>query len=142
MKNGLLTILTLLLVLPAFSPWLPHGAVHALQDHQAKHHGGDNHGHSHGEYDAVKTQSLDHAIRFDAVSYFSDFLHVDLQSPNHSAVKAPVFDTYDIDYAPMAAFSHMARYELASVLSRAPPDNYRLRPDKTPVYLSTQRLRI
>jgi hypothetical protein len=45
MKNGLFTILILLFVLPAFTPWLPHGAVHALHDHQAKHHGAESHGH-------------------------------------------------------------------------------------------------
>jgi hypothetical protein len=142
MKNGFLIILTFLLLLPAFSPWLPHGAVHVLQDHQTKHHGADTHGHSHGEHEAVKKQSLEHYIQFDAVSYFSDFLHVDLQSPDQSVLKTPAFDTHDIDYAIVAVVSSMARYELSYVRSRAPPDNYGLRPDKTPVYLSTQRLRI
>lgn len=58
------------------------------------------------------------------------------------AIKAPALDTYDIDYTIPAAINPMPHYELASVQSSAPPDARRLRPDKTPLYLSTQRLRI
>lgn len=144
MKNGFFTILIMLFVLPAFSPWLPHGAVHALHDHQAKHHGAKNHGHGHEghDHDAVGRQVVHHPIQFDVITYFSDFLHVDLQSPGQSAIKAPALDTYDIDYTIPAAINPMPHYELASVQSSAPPDARRLRPDKTPLYLSTQRLRI
>ena len=144
MKNGLFTILILLFVLPAFTPWLPHGAVHALHDHQAKHHGAESHGHGHEGHDhnEVKKQAVHHPIQFDAVTYFSDYLHVDLQSPEHSVLKAPVLDTHDIGYTLAAVIYPMPRYELASVQSRAPPDTRRHRPDKTPLYLSTQRLRI
>lgn len=144
MKNGFLTILIMLFVLPAFSPWLPHGAIHALHDHQAKHHGVENHSHGHEghEHDVVSQQAIHHPIQFDAVTYFSDFLHVDLQNPDQSILKAPVFDHHDIAFAPMAVISPMVGYELAYVQSRAPPDTFRFRLDKTPIYLSTQRLRI
>lgn len=144
MKNGFFTILIIFFVLPAFSPWLPHGAVHALHDHQAKHHGAESHGHGHKghDHDAVGRQVLHHPIQFDVITYFSDFLHVDLQSPQQSVLKVPALETYDIDYTITAAINPMPRYELASVQSRAPPDTRRLRPDKTPLYLSTQRLRI
>lgn len=145
MKNSFLTILIMFFVLPAFTPWLPHGAAHALHDHQAKHHGAEEN-HSHGyeghEHHAENEQAVHHPIHFDAVTYFSDYLHVDLQSPEQTVLKAPALDTHDIDYPLVAAINPMPRYELASVQSRAPPDMRRLRPDKTPIYLSTQRLRI
>lgn len=91
MKNGFFTILIMLFVLPAFSPWLPHGAVHALHDHQAKHHGAKNHGHGHEghDHDAVGRQVVHHPIQFDVITYFSDFLHVDLQSPGQKRYKSP-----------------------------------------------------
>ena len=144
MKNGLLTILIMLFALPAFTPWLSHGAVHALHDHQAKHHGAESHGHGHEghNHDTVSEQAVHHPIQFDAVSYFSDYLHVDLQSPEQTVLKAPALDTHNIDYTLADVVSLAPRYELASVQSRAPPDMRRVRPDKTPLYLSTQRLRI
>jgi hypothetical protein len=142
MKNGFLAILITLFVLPAFTPWLSHNAVHNLHEHQAKHHVKETHEHGFVGHDHDVEQAVHHPIHFDAVTYFSDFLHVDLQNPDQSVLKAPVFDNYDTVFAPVAVISPMARYELSSVQSRASPDIYRLRPDKTPVYLSTQRLRI
>lgn len=144
MKNILFSVLITLLVLPAVTPWLPHGAVHALHDYQAKHHGAESHSHGHKGHNhhAKSEQAVHHPIHFDAVTYFSDYLHVDLQNPGQSVLKAPLFDTYDIDYTITAVINPIPRYELASVQSRAPPDTRRLRPDKTPLYLSTQRLRI
>lgn len=144
MRNGFLTILIMLFVLPAFTPWLPHGAVHALHNHQAKHHGEKSHSHGHEGHDhhTESEQAVHHPIHFDAVTYFNDYLHVDLQSPDQTALKAPSLDSYDIDYTLTDAINIAPRYKLASVQSRAPPDTRRLRPDKTPLYLTTQRLRI
>lgn len=144
MKNGFLTILIMLFVFPAFTPWLSHGAVHALHDHQAKHHGEESHSHGHEghDHDAEKEQAVHHPIHFDAVTYFSEYLHVELKSPEQTVLKAPAQDLHDIDYTLTDAINIAPRYELASVQSRAPPDMRRLRPDKTPLYLSTQRLRI
>lgn len=144
MKNGFLTILILLFVLPAFTPWLPHGAVHALHDHQARHHSAQSHGHGHErhDHDALSKQAVHHPIQFDAVTYFSDYLHLDLQNPEQAVLKAPSLDTHDIDYTVAQAIDPMPRYELASAQSRAPPDIRRQKTDKTPLYLSTQRLRI
>lgn len=144
MKNGFLTILILLFVLPAFTPWLSHGVVHALHDHQAKHHGEESnrHGHKGHDHHSESEQAVHHPIHFDAVTYFSDYLHVELQSPQNTILKAPALDTHKTDYTITAAINPVPRYELASVRNRAPPDIGRLRPDKTPLYLSTQRLRI
>jgi hypothetical protein len=124
---------------PVFTPLLSHGAIHALHNHQTKHHGEESHGHGH---DAVNEQAVHHPIHFDTVTYFSDYLHVDLQSPQQSVLKAPTSDMHDIDYPLAAVINPIQRYELASVQSRAPPDTRRLRPDKKPLYLSTLRLRI
>ena len=145
MKNGILSFLIFLFVLPAFTPWLPHGAVHALHDHQAQHHGvesQDGHGHEAHEHDDDNKQVVHHPIQFDAVTYFSDYLHVELQNPEQVVLKAPALDTYNINYTLAAVIAPAQHYELASAQSRAPPDARRLRPDKRPLYLSTQRLRI
>ncbi len=143
-KNALFSVLITLLVLPAFAPLLPHGTAHALHDHQAEHHGVQSHGHSHEEHDH-KTQTQEvvhHPISFDVVTYFNDYLHVDLQNPDQVVFKAPAPDTYDIDFTVAAVLEPQHRYELTSVQSRAPPDWRRLKTNKTPLYLSTQRLRI
>lgn len=144
MRNGVLSFLILLFMLPAFTPWLPHGAVHALHDHQAKHHGAEDHGHGHAghEHDAKQKQAAHHPIQFDAVTYFSDYLHVELQNLEQSVLKAPALDTHDVDYTLADVADMASRYELVSIKNRAPPDMRRAKPDKTPLYLSTQRLRI
>ncbi len=144
MKNALFSVLITLLVLPAFAPLLSHGAAHALHDHQAEHHGVQSHGHSHEEHDhKAQTQEVaHHPISFDVVTYFSDYLHVDLQSSDQVVLKTPGSDAYDTDFTVAAAIEPQHRYELTSVQSRAPPDWRRHRPDNTHLYLSTQRLRI
>lgn len=144
MKNSLAFVLIALLMIPAFVPWMPHGTIHALHDHQAEHHGVESHGHSHDKHDhnCPDEQTAHHSINFDVSTYFSDYLHVDLQSPEQAVLKAPVPEAHDIDYTLGAFIEPAPRYELASVQSRAPPDGRRLEPDKTPLYLSTQRLRI
>jgi|GEM_PF-804622 hypothetical protein len=145
MKKITYAVLALLIILPAFTPWMPHGAVHALHDHQATHHSAKDHGHGHEGHDhrdAETQASNHHPISFDAITYFSDYLHVDLQNPDQVALKAPAPDTHDIDFLAVAVIEPSHRYELASVQSRAPPDWRRLKPENTPLYLSTQRLRI
>lgn len=146
MKNSVLAILVMLFVLPAFTPWLSHGAVHALHDHHATHHGANHqdHGHDHTEHDhdVVSEKTVHHTIHFDAATYFSDYLHVDLQSTEQIALKVPAFDVYDIDNIIMAASTQPLGYEWAAVQVRAPPDVSSFRADKAPIYLSTLRLRI
>ncbi|HIL29171.1 MAG TPA: hypothetical protein EYG18_07870 [Micavibrio sp.] len=144
MKNLVALSFILLLAFPAFVPWMPHGALQALHVQQESHHGvSDDHAHIHDHnHNGHTQQSVHHPVHFDVVTYFSDYLHVDLQSPEQSVLKAPAPDTHDIDYPLAAVINPIQRYELASVQSRAPPDTRRLRPDKTPLYLSTLRLRI
>ncbi len=150
MKNTFFSVLIALLVLPAFTPWMPHGAVHVLHDLQESYHHNRNtsdkvaHGHEHVAHDHdIQTQASNHhAINLDAVTYFSEYLHVDLQSPDRIILTASAQDSQDSDFAFTATLSPQHRYELTSVQSRAPPDWRRHRPDKTPLYLSTQRFRI
>lgn len=144
MKNGLLTLLLMLLVLPALTPWLPHGSVHALHDHQTEHHQvqGHNHSHDNHDHDCPDKKADHHPIQYDVVSYFNDYLHIDLQTAQNLVLEAPTLDTQDTDYSLTATINSIPRYELASVQSRAPPDMRRHGHYKTPLYLSTQRLRI
>lgn len=142
--NALKLLLILFLVLPAVTPWLPHESTHALHDHQAKHHGEQRHSHVHHGHEnkAESEQPVHQPIHIDAVTYFSDYLHVDLQNPQQAFLKAPSPDAQDMDYTLVALIDPIPLYQLAAVQSRAPPDIRRMRPDKTPLYLSTQRLRI
>jgi hypothetical protein len=149
MKNVLFSVLIALLVLPAFTPWMPHGAVHALHDHQEYHHQSSqqakqSHGHGHAGHDhSAQTQASDHhPINFDVVTYFSEYLHVDIQSPDQVVLKAPAPELNDITFILSTDIEPPHLYELASAQSRAPPDWRWYRPDNTPLYLSTQRLRI
>ena len=149
MKNAFFSVLIALLVLPAFTPWMPHGMVHALHNHQESHHqsrqqADQGHGHDHAAHDhETQTQASDHhPIILDVVTYFSEYLHVDLQSPDQVVLKAPTPDLHDIVFILPADIKPQHRYEQASAQSRAPPDWRWHRPDNTPLYLSTQRLRI
>lgn len=149
MKNVLFSVLIALLVLPALTPWMPHGGVHALHDHQEYHHqareqADQSHGHGHAGHDhTAQTQASDHhPINFDVVTYFSEYLHVDLQNPDQVILKAPVPELNDITFNLPLAIEPPHLYELASAQSRAPPYWLRFRPDNTPLYLTTQRLRI
>jgi len=145
----LFSVLIALLVLPAFTPWMPHGMVHALHDHQESQHqsrqqADQSNGHEHATHDhGTQTQASDHhPINLDFVTYFSEYLHVDLQSSDQVVLKTPTPDLYDIAFILPTDIQPQYRYKLASAQSRAPPDWRRHRPDNTPPYLSTQRLRI
>jgi len=150
MKNLVALSCILLLAFPAFVPWMPHGTIHALHDHSQSHHAsnahtGDahEHGHTAHEHDQQSAESTHHAINLDVVTYFNDYLHVDLRSADQVVLAAPAQDTQDIDFT-LANDLLPQQFELASVKSRGPPPDYdwRQRPSDTPLYLSTQRLRI
>jgi len=142
MKKVISTFIVLLMVLPAFTPWLPHNVIHELHDHQAQHHSSQDHNHGHKGHNHQEKQTIHHPIHFDAATYFTDFLHVDLQPPEKIALKSPVFDTQDIDFTFASVADISLQEKLITVQSRAPPDMLRPWPSKTPLYLSTQRIRI
>ena len=144
-----LSLLILLMVLPAALPWMPHGTVHALHDQHANHHersshSGDAHDHQHlasGHTDHA-VESVHHEIAVDIVTYFNDYLHVDLQHPEQTAFNAPSMDVQDMDFDSAANFLLLPRFELASIQNLAPPDLQRTTLNHTPLYLFTQRIRI
>jgi len=135
-------------VLPAMIPWMPHGVTHALHDQHISHHQQENSGHTHGSdhvhnHDSHSLETVQHPAHFDVVTYYSDYLHVDLKNPQQSSFNAPALDIFKFDYTSGTDISPQPRYELAMVQSRAPPDDWRqFRSDAKPLYLSTQRLRI
>lgn len=128
-----------MLVLPAFAPWIPHEAMHALHDNHVSVHHGSNHHHSDDQHH--HHTDTHHPIHVDVVSYFKDYLHVDLKKPEFANIDLQKVDSQGFDQL-LALTVRSERYELGLIASRAPPDYLRLRPDKLPLYLSTQRLRI
>lgn len=139
MKNGFLTLLIMMLVLPAIMPAFSHGAIHGIHDHHAAHHWQQN-ANSHG-HDAGK--SVHHSAHFDITNYYSDFLHVDLQNPDQAVLKAPSFDNDTPQYPIIMAMDMPTIHDgLLNNQTRAPPDSVTYRFDDKSLYLSTQRLRI
>ena len=139
-----------ILMLPAFLPFASHDTLHAIHDshafHQQDSHNRDGHGHQrdHHENDHLNetVTNAHHPIAIDIVSYYSDFLHVDLRQTD-SAPLVPVVDLdQDIDYDMTADIAAQSRYELASLRLRAPPDKHVYNQDYSPLYLTTLRLRI
>ena len=142
MKKIISLLLTLMLILPAFAPLLPHEAVHVLQDsHASAHHNADHHGHHHHEHKDHHQVYAQYSLPLDIVTYFKDYLHVDLKKPEHTNLNLDVSSEQDLDQS-LNFVTYSKLHQTLNINSRAPPDNNRLWPDSIPLYLSTQRLRI
>ncbi len=141
MKNVLGTFLILIFLLPTFGPWMPNDALQVLHVQQERHHGGsaEHHGHSH---DAKAKAS--HSVHFDVVTYFSDYLHVDLKNADNTALSLPAPDTHATDYMMVADVLPPSFSPSSGIQTTGPPPDYDWRMSRpgTPVYLATQRLRI
>lgn len=143
MRNLLSIFLVLIFMLPTLGPWMPHDALKALHVQQERHHGGnpdqhDHHGHSH---DAKAKAS--HSVHFDVVTYFSDYLHVELKNTDHASLETPDLDNHKIDFIQMATLIPPSFPSSTNVQTTGPPpDNWRLTRPDLPIYLATQRLRI
>ena len=148
MKNLLLSFLIMLMALPALLPWMPHGALHALHEQRASHnerssHSGDAHQHENQHMaSGHAAESGHHEIAIDIVTYFNDYLKVDLQTTDQIAFTAPSQDMQDLDFDIAANFLLPQRFELALVQNRAPPNWQGTILNHTPIYLSTQRIRV
>lgn len=145
MKNGFLLTLILLLVMPAFTPWLPHGAAHALHDYQESHHQFNkaNHDHVHAthDHDTETRAESHHTIILDYISYIEDYLHVDLQHQEQVTLTFSAQDNRDVDVIKHRDSTN--HYHLAHIAQpRSPPDWRHYASRNTPLYLLTQRLRI
>ncbi|MBU0791978.1 MAG: hypothetical protein KKC55_16140 [Gammaproteobacteria bacterium] len=140
MKRAFLYILMALILLPALAPWMPHDTLQMLHVQQEKHHGGghEHHGHSH----EAQTLVL-HSVHFDVVTYFNDYLHVELRNADQASLKNVSFDAQDVEFirgAGPGLYSFVPAPYIQS--TGPPPDNWRLTGLDLPVYLATQRLRI
>ena len=114
--------------------------VHKAQE---MHHGVDA-GHHHGEHHQDDAPS--HSVNFDIVTYFDEVLHLDLKQESQADLVSQTaaislniaLDPVHIILATAAIVTDEVKRE------RIPPDfvNSLAYSDKSPVYLSTQRLRI
>lgn len=132
--------LVLLLAMPALGPRMPHSAMHALHDQHISHHEELHSDHNHHGHHHTNQTELHHEFSFDVVTYFSDYLHVDLKAPSQHSVTAPTTnDSGDV----------IVTAELISndggIIPRSefrPPPQYYTSSYNSPVYLVTQRIRI
>ena len=150
MKKTFITyLLGIQFLLPIFAPWLPHGSLHAIHDQHQSHHADsaytdklDRHSHTKRSHEQLAHISDHHPKILDAVSYFRDYLHVDLQRPDPVALFPPAQEFQDFDSGLAFGLLTQQRYELASIRLYAPPDWLNPKPNHIPLYLSTQRFRI
>jgi len=141
MKKTLVALLAIIIVLPAFLQVMPHGVDHAL--HQTKvHSSAVNHGHNHDDHGHATHDDMHHAINLDVVTFYDEYLHVNLQTPDQVIVELPDLNTENISFDIIAHNAPVSRHELSSVQSRSPPDWRSFRAENTPLYLSTLRFRI
>ena len=133
----------LLFTLPSFGVWMPHVALEALYLQQKQHHGAAVDSHEHHGHEHDFKSDISHSIHFDVVTYFKDYLHVDLKHPQQTSLDAPSFDSHPVIYAVLPDTSIQSLVLASSNQIQGPPD-YRWLSSypKTPIYLSTQRLRI
>lgn len=141
--------MVLMLVVPAFAPWLTHEAIHAMHavhdSHLAGHHNSGQHSHDYHNHDhkhlPLPQLDIHHPIRLDFVSYFQDYLHVDLKKPEQDRFRLQILDSDNFDL-PLSITVYPKYFELAVIQSRSPPLYQSRGPVHIPIYLSTQRLRI
>ena len=150
MKKSFITyLLVFQFLIPTLAPWFPHGALHAIHDQHQSHHAESTHADKFGLQDRAKRGNGQlahigdhHPVNLDAVTYFRDYLHVDLQAPATIALVAPAQEYQDFDFEPGFGLLSQQRYELASIKIHAPPDWRASELNQLPLYLSTQRFRI
>ncbi len=141
MKKYILMLLILLLALPMLTPWLPHSFTHDFHHYQMEHHVQNEAGHSHTTVKGL-SQDEDHAFHIDVLTYFDDYLHVDLLNATQVSFDAPQDTFQDLDYVVPTFLENNKGYVTAFYKISAPPDYQDRRVEKTSLYLSTQRLRI
>jgi len=151
MKNILCTALAFILLLPAFLPLAPHGAAHALYNAHTSHHGEAphhrhaqvDHSHDHGMDFHGNQENITHGLMTDIVSYYADFLHVDLKNADAEPFVPASLTSAEPDYNTNAVLASAWRYEIAALRTRGPPPpNLTIYLNGPPLYLTTQRLRI
>jgi len=138
MKKSFVIFLIFLFAFPAFGPWMPHSALNELHVQQEKHHARNTINHHHDTQASIK-----HSIHFDVVTYFNDYLHIDLQQANHATWNSVSLDIQFVDHMAAGNLSLPSQPSATAKEIRGPPEqDWRLSSLATPVYFSTQRFRI
>ncbi|MEH6405445.1 MAG: hypothetical protein V7750_18885, partial [Sneathiella sp.] len=150
--NKFLSIFACMLVaFSAFLQWMPHGAAHAIHVQQVSHSDkssnySESHDHSadhtviehlNGESDAAH-----HAIDLDIVTYYNDYLKMDLSSSDRSPslIALKIKPNMVFDFAP--TLLRPRGHDLTSVSISVFTDWNVSRRSYPPVYLSTHRFRV
>tara|TARA_R110000868_G_scaffold1211_2_gene9376 strand:- start:104342 stop:104770 length:429 start_codon:yes stop_codon:yes gene_type:complete len=142
MKRGLYFILALVILFPAFTQWMPHDSIHAVQQHFSEHHAKSDDNHIHHNHDHTENQT--HPLQLDIVSYYNDYLHVDLTVTDNSNTQVNIKKSPDHNNGfVLATISETHRILTSNSVDVAlPPDMGQYLPYNLPLYLSTQRFRL
>jgi hypothetical protein len=124
---------------------MPHNGIHAVQEHFSQHHAQKDNGHVHnGHPHHQHTEKKIHPLQLDVVSYYKDFLHVDLKKAEFDGYQYDL-NINHVDTSPFTlALLPDTDWSLYSNLSDTvpPPDIGQYLPYNLPLYLSTQRFRL
>jgi len=145
MKTVRITLLFVLFVLPMLAPWASHDILQAMHSYHESHHKVEVHTHhDDGHQTKVVLKNTSHPLHFDIVTYFRDYLHVDLPNPQQDIFQVAKKQVQTGDLETNNFVYNIPSPRLASLKEEAPPDNYFLLSlfSNEGLYLSTQRLRI
>lgn len=146
MRKCVILLLMMAMITPSILPWLPHDALHAVHDaHMAHHQSHKHNSHHHYEHNNhhQHTNAANHSIQIDVVSFFSDYLHLDLKQANNIDHETPHSTGEYFDFPTLNSISNW-NIQVASFQNRGPPSDFERysTPNSPPVYLATQRFRI
>ena len=143
MKKFSALFLILTFMLPTFGPWMPHDALRVIHVQQEQHHGDSEGQHDHYSDTHDTKSKASHSIHFDVVTYFSDYLHVDLKNADYAALSVP-YGGNAPDYMMGVDITASSFPPISDTQATGPPPDYewRMSSSATPIYLATQRLRI
>lgn len=145
-KKTLSIFIMALVVMPAFFVFLPHDIAHALHagyhqsyDHRDYTQGQKHCSHSHEEQ---APESVHHPIQLDIITYYNDYLQIDLQRHAQAFLTYPVEYNQDIELTLHLNLLPQQCCSPASLQNSPPSDWRESKQENTSIYLFTQRLRI
>jgi len=145
MKTVRITLLFVLFVLPMLAPLASHDILQAMHSYHESHHKVEVHTHHDDSHQTkVVLKNTSHPLHFDIITYFSDYLHVDLPNPQQDIFQVAAKQVQNGDLEKNNFIYNTPSSHLASLKEEAPPDSYFLNSlfSDEELYLSTQRLRI
>ena len=147
MKKCFSRIFLFIMAIPMFLPFMPHAATESFHAQHEQYHLNNlvENTHNH-HYDHSKNhgsdQDLSHGFHIDIVTYFNNYLHVDLQNPDQVVSEISLSNKGNNAFSAVMIAEGQTFYAFASLKNHAPPDWQEVNSKNTPLYLSTQRLRI